>query len=77
MPASAERQRQLGDGLGVHALAARPLTVVVDEVDEVLDPGEGQLHPPGVGRSSSAATSAAGFRGSAQTIASASAKPTR
>ena len=45
-----QRERQLGDRLGVDALAARPLAVVVDEVDEVLDAGERQLHPAGVGR---------------------------
>ena len=48
-PGQRQGQGHLGHGLGVHALAARPLAVVVDEVDEVLDAGERQLHPAGVG----------------------------
>ena len=76
-PASAERQRELGHRLGVHALAARPLAVVVDEVDEVLDAGERQLHPPGVRCARGAARRARPGRGGrAHTMASASASGT-
>ena len=49
-PADPERQRELGDGFGVHTLAARPHVFVVDQVHEVLDPGERQLDPRRVGR---------------------------
>ena len=49
-PATAERQRHLGDRLGVDAFAARPRVLVVEVVDEVLDPGERQLDPPQVRR---------------------------
>ena len=48
--ADPQPERELGDGLGVHTLAARPHMFVVDQVDEVLDPGERQLHPLGVAR---------------------------
>ncbi len=44
-PATAERQRHLGDRLGVDALAARPRVLVVEVLDEVLDPGERELDP--------------------------------
>ena len=47
-PAQAgERQRecQLGDRLGEDALAACPVPVVLDQMDERLDPCVGQLHP--------------------------------
>ena len=47
-PAQAgERQRecQLGDRLGEDALAACPVAVVLDQMDERLDPCVGKLHP--------------------------------
>ena len=47
-PRDAERQGHLGDGFGVHALAAGPDAVVIEVVDEVLDAGERQLHPADV-----------------------------
>ncbi len=40
-----ECERHLGDGFRVDALAAGPDAIVIEVVDEVLDPGERQLHP--------------------------------
>ena len=40
-----QRERMLGNGLGVHALATGPDAVVMDHVDVRLDPGPRQLHP--------------------------------
>ena len=40
-----ERQGQFGDRLGEDALAARPRSVVLDEMDERLDARIRQLHP--------------------------------
>ena len=47
-----QRQHQdvLGDGLGVHALRARPQMIVVEHRHERLHAGPGQLDPVGVGR---------------------------
>jgi alanine dehydrogenase len=41
----AEGERHLGHRFGVDPLAAGPDPVVIELADEVLDPGEGQLHP--------------------------------
>ena len=39
----------LGDGVGVHALAAGPAPVVVEDGDERFDASPGQLHPVDAG----------------------------
>ena len=44
-PGHGQRQRHLGDRLGVDALAARPRVLVVEVLDEVLDPRERELDP--------------------------------
>ena len=41
-------QGQLGDRFGEDPLAARPLAIVLDEMDERLDAGVRQLHPADV-----------------------------
>ena len=60
-PCERKAQCQLSDGLGVHAVAARPHVVVIDEVDEVLlDPGQRQLYPLGRRRPMSTCATASG-----------------
>ena len=73
-----QRQGQLGDRLGVDALAARPRAVVVEQVDEVLDAGERQLHPRRLRRRVERRAPARRGRGGRPTrCASASARATR